>query len=58
MADWHLGLMALSVAGALVAAGLLGRRGGHEARDTRLMLGLGAALGGVALVLFSLGRMA
>ena len=36
----------------LVAA-LLGRLGGNEKRDVRLMMGSGAALGGLALLFLS-----
>lgn len=54
MTEWHFALMALSLAAAFLVAGIVGRRGGDDARDVRLMLGSGAALGGLALVLFSL----
>jgi hypothetical protein len=49
-------IMAAALGAACLLAAALGRRLGNERRDTRLMMGSGAALGGVALVLFSLAR--
>lgn len=46
---------ALSIAAVVFAAALLARRGRDAQRDARVMLGGGAALGGAALVLLSLG---
>jgi hypothetical protein len=58
MTDWTPMLLALALSLALVllAAGVVGRRGGHGPRRARLVLGSGAALGGLALLLLSLSQ--
>ncbi len=43
-------LVALSLAAALAAAAILGRRAGNAQRCLRLMLGTGAGFGGLALL--------
>jgi hypothetical protein len=48
-------LAALSLAATFLLAGLLGRRRGDSARDLRLMLGTGAAFGGIAAALAAWG---
>jgi hypothetical protein len=56
MNEHDFAIMAAALGAACLLAGALGRRMGNERRDTRLMMGSGAALGGAALVLFSLAR--
>jgi hypothetical protein len=53
MSEWHFAWMALSLAAVFGLAALLGRRGGDEPRDTRLIAGTGAGLCmlGLALML-------
>lgn len=57
MTEWHFALMALSLAAAFVAAAVVGRRSGDDQHDTRLVLACGAAIGGLALVLFALSEL-
>lgn len=47
-------LLLLSLAGACLVAVFLGHRQGNEARDVRLLAGIAAALGGIALVVLGL----
>ena len=54
MDDWQYAAPALGLALACAVAGIAGRRGANARRDVRLMLGTGAALGGLALLLLAL----
>lgn len=53
MTDPSFGLLFLALAATCLIAALQARRTGSDTRDVRLMLGIGAALGGVSLILFS-----
>jgi hypothetical protein len=47
-------IMAASLGACCLLAVFLGHRSGSEKRDMRLMMGSGAALGGIALIIFSI----
>jgi hypothetical protein len=47
-------VMAACLGACCLLAVFLGNRSGNEKRDMRLMMGSGAALGGVALIIFSI----
>lgn len=49
-------VIALLLGACCAIAAVLARRTGSDGRDVRLMMGSGAALGGLALLLFSLAR--
>lgn len=53
MGEMQMALLASVLAVAFLAAAFIGRRAGDSAPDVRLLLGTGAALGGLALVLLS-----
>ena len=54
MTESFFGPLALSLAATCLVAAFLARRSGSDARDVRLMMGIGAALGGASLVFLSL----
>lgn len=47
-------IMAAVLGACCLLAAYLGHRGGNEKRDVRLMMGCGAALGGVALIFLAI----
>ncbi|MEJ8837846.1 hypothetical protein [Ramlibacter sp. AN1133] len=55
MTEPDFALVALLLGAACAVAALLGLRLGNEKRDVRLTMGGGAALGGLALLLMSMG---
>ena len=54
MSDSQLVLLVMSLAGIFLAAAAIRHRGGGAKRGLRLILGAGAAAGGLALIYFSL----
>lgn len=56
MNEQSFAVMALVLGAACLLGALLSRREGADRRDVRLMLGSGAGLGGVALLLLAVAR--
>lgn len=56
MNDEGFAIMTAVLGASCLLAAFLGHRAGNEKRDVRLMAGGGAALGGIALVVFALIR--
>lgn len=54
MNEHMLTIMAASLGACLLLAAFLGNRSGKDKRDVRLMMGSGAALGGIALIIISI----
>jgi hypothetical protein len=54
MTELHFALLLSALSLVFLVAGWLGRRSGDAPRDVRLMLGSGAAFGGLTLLLLSL----
>lgn len=54
MSGQSLIVMAAVLGACCLLAAYLGHRGGNEKRDVRLMMGSGAAFGGVALIVLAI----
>ena len=54
MNEHMLTIMAASLGACCLLAAFLGNRSENEKRDVRLMMGVGVALGGIALIIISI----